>query len=268
MSSPKSQTVTSKTEPWKEAKPYFTGLYNKAVEAFNSTNKQTYGGDLWAGPTARQTQANDALANNQWGQGAQDLRQLGTDTAQGKYLSHETNPYLKGAVDTAAGDITRRYTESVLPALGSAAQRAGAYGGSRQGIVDSQAAGEYGREANEAAQNIYYQNYAAERDRQMNAGGLFNQANNLEQQQIQGLAGAGEQEQKWQQGQLGENYQKYQMEQAAPWAGIPELLSVLTGGSFQSSSSTGPNPNYMNPMQTAMGAGSLLTGLMDAFKTT
>lgn len=268
MSSPKSQTVTSKTEPWKEAKPYFTGLYNKAVEAFNATNKKTYGGDLWAGPTQRQTQANDLLANNQWGQGSQDLRQLGTDTVQGKYLSHETNPYLKGAVDTAAGDITRRYTESVLPALGSQAQRAGAYGGSRQGIVDSQAAGEYGREANEAAQNIYYQNYAAERDRQMNAGSLFNQANSLEQQQIQGLAGAGQQEQQWQQGQLGENYQKYQMEQAAPWAGIPELLSVLTGGSFQSSSSTGPNPNYMNPMQTAMGAGSLLTGLMDAFKTT
>lgn len=266
MSAPKTQTVTSKTEPWKEAKPYFTGLYNQAVDAFNKTNKQVYSGDLWASPTARQQQANNALASNQWGQGSQDLRQLGTDTVSGKYLNHKTNPYLSGAVDAAAGDITRRYTESILPGLGSAAQKAGAYGGSRQGIVDSQAAGEYSREANEAAQNIYYQNYAAERDRQMNAGNLFNQANALEMAQLQGLAGAGEQEQMWNQGQLGENYQQWQMEQAAPWAGIPELLSVLTGGSFQSSSSTGPNPNYMNPMQSAMGVGSLLTGLMDAFK--
>lgn len=268
MGSPKTQTVTSKSEPWNEAKPYYEGLYKSAVDAFGQTNKQSYQGDMWAGPTERQQQANNLMANNVWGTGASDLRQLGSDTVSGRYMDPESNPWLKGSVESAAGDITRKYTQEVLPSMGSAAIRSGAYGGSRQGIMEGLAAGEYSREANEAAQNIYAQNYQAERDRQLNAGSLFNQANSLEMAQLQGLAGAGEQEQQWQQGQLAENYNRWQMDQAAPWAGIPEMLSVLNGGNFQSTASTGPNPNYTNPMQTMMGMGSLLTGLMDAFKTT
>ena len=65
------------------------------------------------------------------------------------------------------------------------------------------------------------------------AGNLYNQANDLERQRLEGILKGGELQQGFQQGQLTENYDKWKMQQAAPWAGIPELLSVLTGGSFQ-----------------------------------
>jgi hypothetical protein len=102
---------------------------------------------------------------------------------------------------------------------------------------------------------------------------MYAGANSQEQQKIAGqqygidaLMKAGTQQQSWDQMQNQENLDRYKMDQASVWAGIPEMLSVLTGGSFQSSSSTGPNPNYTSPMQGAMGVGSLLTGLADAFK--
>lgn len=266
MGAPKEQTVTNKSEPWKEAKPYYKDLYNKAQEAFGATNKESYQGDMWAAPNETQQAANRGMAANVWDTGATDLRQLGTDTVSGKYLDPSTNPWLKGSVDAALSDVTNKYTRDVLPRLGSAAIQGGAYGGGRQGITEGLAAGEYSREANEAATGIYASNYQTERDRQLRGGDLFNQANALEMAHLEGLAGAGEQQQTWEQGQLAEDYNRWQMEQAAPWAGIPELLSVLTGGGFQSTSATGPNPNYTNPTQTAMGLGSMLTGLYDVYK--
>lgn len=265
MGSPKEQTVTSKTEPWKEAKPYFTDLYNKAQGAFDDTNRQVYGGDFFAGPNANQQAAVGGMAGNQFGQGAAGLNTMADDLVSGKYLDPATNPFLQTNVNAAIGDVNRNYTQQILPGLGDAAIRSGAYGGSRQGMMEGLAAGEYTREAGDIAQQMYGANYNAERDRQLGAGSLYNQANALQLQQLEGLAGAGSQQQQWEQAALDEEYQKYQLEQQAPWIGIPELLSVLTGGSFQTTASTGPNPNYTNPMQTIMGLMSGMAGLKEAW---
>src|SRR5262245_26342506 len=253
MGGPKNVSSTTKSEPWSEAKPYIKNLYSAAESAFNATNKNMYTGDLWAQPTSTQISANKQLAGNKWGAGAAGINKMAGDLISGKYLDPKTNPWLKGNVEAALGDVTRKYTREVLPNMGDAAIRAGAYGGSRQGIMEGLAAGEYSREANTAAQNIYSANYERERQRQLGAGSLYGQANALEMAQLQCKTAAGAQEQQWNQQQNAENYQRYQMEQAAPWQGIPELQSVLMGGNFQSSSSTGPNPNYMNPMQIASG---------------
>lgn len=266
MGAPKEQTVTSKSEPWAEAKPYYIDLYKKAQDAFKATNKKTYGGDLWAGPTGLQKTAATQLGANKFQTGAADLRTLGTATTRGDYLDPDKNPWLKKTAEQAVGDVTRHYTRDVMPQMGSAAISGGAYGGARQGIMEGLSAGEFGREAGDISANIYGSNYQQERDRQMQGGNMFNQANALEMAHLQGMAGAGEQQQQWNQGQLNEDYQRWQQQQAAPWAGVPELMSVLSGGNFQSTSSTGPNPNYMSPMQGAMGVGSLITGLADAFQ--
>jgi hypothetical protein len=266
MASPKETTVTQKSEPWAEAKPFFlNNLYPAALDAFSKTNKKVFGGDLWAGPTPLQKTAATQMGANKFQTGATGLRGEANKELSGYYLTPDRNPYIKATVDTALGDVSRKYTRDILPGLGDAAIKAGAYGGDRYGITQGLAAGEYSREANTAATNIYAQNYESERQRQQQAGTLYNQANALEQQHLQGMAGAGQQQQQWQQGQLGEDYQRWQMKQAAPWAGIPELLSVLTGGNFQSTSSTGPNPNYTSPLQMIMGLGSMISGLGSTF---
>src|SRR5215475_4843900 len=133
MGGPKNVTQTTKSEPWAEAKPYIIDLYKAAQGAFGQTNKQMYTGDLWAQPTATQISANKELAGNTWGKGAAGVNQMAADLVSGKYLDPSTNPWLKGNVEAALGDVTRKYTQEVFPQMGDAAIRAGAYGGSRQG---------------------------------------------------------------------------------------------------------------------------------------
>jgi hypothetical protein len=410
MGSPKEVTQTTKTEPWKEAKPYFIDLYKKAQEAFAATNKQVFPGDLYAGPTDVQKNLADYMTKgggmnagvdptkqlaadvtsgdiNKHGRGAvlrgmSDARtikavgknmlghatevatqgrqlagpqyagwmnRMGMDmasdpitkslstqaqkTLRGDYLNPNSNPFLKASVDRATGAVSRDYTRNVLPNLGSAAIRSGAYGGSRQGIMEGLAAGEYAREASDAAQNIYAQNYQSERDRMINGGAalsgehrarigtgadlvntagglkatgaglmsnaagikgnaagvmgagsnldmgaaqfqnalnqfrttgpaLFNQANDLNRQYMQTVNTGGTQQQQWNQAKLDEAYKKWGMQQQSPWTGIPELLSTLTGGNFQTSISKGPNPNYTSPLQAGAGILSSVFGMI------
>src|SRR5262245_28295009 len=111
MGSPKEQTVTSKTEPWAEAKPYFTQMYQKAMEAFGATNRKPYTGKTYAAPNVWETKAAKQMAGNKWGQGAAALRKVG-DYVTGQvgntsWLNPDTNPFIKGVADTA----TRRATE-------------------------------------------------------------------------------------------------------------------------------------------------------------
>jgi hypothetical protein len=294
MGSPKEVTSTTKSEPWSGSKPFFTDLYKKAADALGATNKSVYTGDLWAQPTATQVQANQQLkdASGGWGKtaggwdyGAGTLRGYGDtlvkNASDTSWLNPDTNPFVKQMTDQALGESTRNFQRNVLPQMGDAAIKGGAYGGSRQGIMEGLAAGEFGRETSDAATRIYADNYQKERDRMgqaqqlaaTSAPGLYSGANSLEQQKIAGqqyaidaLGKAGAQEQTWNQQQNQENLDRYKMQQSSVWAGIPEMLSVLTGGGFQSSTSTQPNPNYTSPMQGAMGVGSLLTGLADVFQ--
>lgn len=69
------------------------------------------------------------------------------------------NPYSQAAMDSATRQITDNFTQQVLPQLGSAAQRSGAWGGSRQGIVESLAAGETAKAVGDTAAELAARNY-------------------------------------------------------------------------------------------------------------
>src|SRR5262245_16374687 len=105
MGSPKEQTVTSKTEPWGEAKPYFIEMYKNALNAFKSTNKQPYTGKTHAGPNKWQTQAAGQMAGNKWGAKAPTIRKVGdyiaSQVGNTKWLDPKTNSFIKGVADTA-----------------------------------------------------------------------------------------------------------------------------------------------------------------------
>jgi hypothetical protein len=71
----------------------------------------------------------------------------------------EGNPYLQNMIDTATRPLTENFTQNVLPTLGSAAQRAGAFGGSRQGIVEGLAAGETAKAIGDVSSGLSYDAY-------------------------------------------------------------------------------------------------------------
>jgi hypothetical protein len=80
------------------------------------------------------------------------------DFALGDILT-EGNPYAQASMDSATRQITDNFTQAVLPQLGSAAQRNGAWGGSRQGIVEGLAAGETAKAVGDTAANLAARNY-------------------------------------------------------------------------------------------------------------
>lgn len=55
-------TTISKTEPWDEAKPFFTKLYQQAEEAYKNTNKTPFTGSLVTRPNANNLAAQSMLS--------------------------------------------------------------------------------------------------------------------------------------------------------------------------------------------------------------
>jgi hypothetical protein len=123
----------------------------------------------WAG---EQEQAARALVDrSEDAQYAADANtRMATDTVSGKYLHPETNPYLRGTYDAAAEGVTRNFSTAVLPGLMAAGQRSGQFGGSAMNELMANAQGELGDSLGDMGNQIYAGNYAAERDRQMQAG--------------------------------------------------------------------------------------------------
>ncbi|MDO8310367.1 MAG: hypothetical protein Q7T25_00360 [Sideroxyarcus sp.] len=105
------------------------------------------------------------------------------------------NPYLtkalQGGVDQSQqafsrmqDDSTRNLMESILPSLRSSAIVAGQYGGSRQGIAEGRALGDFGREQQRAIENFGNNNTAATVGAQ---AGAFSQGQDRALSATQGL---------------------------------------------------------------------------------
>ncbi|WP_181708717.1 hypothetical protein [Chthonobacter rhizosphaerae] len=91
-------------------------------------------------------------------------------TLDGSYLS--SNPYLDEIVSRSLDDVSRKYTEQVLPGLASNFASSGRYGSGIQQNLTADAIGQLGKEAMGVASGIRYDNYNTERDRQMTALGM------------------------------------------------------------------------------------------------
>lgn len=92
---------------------------------------------------------------------------LARSTLSGEFLDPSTNPGLQGTLDAATGRIMDEFQQNILPEIGSAAQRAGAFGGSRQGIAEGLAAGETSRAVGDTVSQILGENFARERGLQL-----------------------------------------------------------------------------------------------------
>lgn len=102
-------TQTIVNEPWSEAKPYYSDLYQKAQNAFN--NSKPYSGEVYAGPNATQTGAlqgvKDAAGN--WGTQADATRAVQPVVqAQGNAWAGLQPQYANtaGIISGLGGDMT------------------------------------------------------------------------------------------------------------------------------------------------------------------
>ena len=117
-----------------------------------------------------------------------------TEEAQGKYLSEQTNPYLRSMFESASSPMVDQFKNAIAPGLASQFSAAGRTGsGAAMGAFDN-ASNTLGRNLSSMAGGMYGTAYENERGRQQNALGMlsnnYNADKGLQMQGLNGLSGS------------------------------------------------------------------------------
>ena len=253
----------------------FGGDYEDVLQKYSTTalqqaedvanlGYQGYGGERVAGfsPTELAGRARAAeLA--QLGLGMPQVEQAADIAAQAAQFSYRDpalvqeymNPFLQGALDPTLRAIREQQTQT-LQGLGSQAQAAGAFGGSRQGVVEAQTLGRFGQQMGDVIGTGYAQAFdratnlmGDEQARQLAGASALSQAAN--QLRSVGYADAdvlrtlGAEERGLQQSQMEADYNEYLRSQAFPYQSLQARLSPLGYGAQVA----GAAPTVQQPSQ-------------------
>ena len=253
----------------------FGGDYEDVLQKYSTTALQQaedvanlgyegYGGERVAGfsPTELAGRARAAeLA--QLGLGMPQVEQAADVAAQAAQFSYRDpalvqeymNPFLQGALDPTLRAIREQQTQT-LQGLGSQAQAAGAFGGSRQGVVEAQTLGRFGQQMGDVIGTGYAQAFdratnlmGDEQARQLAGASALSQAAN--QLRSVGYADAdvlrtlGAEERGLQQSQMEADYNEYLRSQAFPYQSLQARLSPLGYGAQVA----GAAPTVQQPSQ-------------------
>lgn len=194
-----------------------------------------------------------------------------TGTMGGSYLNPESNPYLAKYVQQAQGDVTRNYNNAVVPQLSAAATRAGAFGGSADTLMRTEAQKNLGDTLSKTATDIYYPAYNDERTRQMQAQLFAPQLDQSSLPHYQAGLAAGDIQRQSQQDYLNEIVNRYQQQNQWPYQAAQAGASIYspyasnwgvqtgqsTGTTNQTASGGGASP-FSQIMGGALGLGGLL----------
>lgn len=137
---------------------FFGGGVDKATRKYNAA-KRDY--QMW-----RMGQNQQLL---QQARGYADLdatSDLSYDTISGQYLTADSNPYISGVADQTAQRVADQYSKSYIPQSLSAYASSGRYGSGlfQQTMADTQS--QMNQDIANANNQLYYQNYANERNLQ------------------------------------------------------------------------------------------------------
>ena len=132
---------------------------------------------------------------------------------------YNQNPYFDQTVQKSLGDITRNYQDAIAPQTNANFARAGAFGGSAWGQANERNQLALGEALGNTSNAMRSGNYSQERQNQLAA--------------MQSLPGVG----------------------STGLGLLGNAVGVGMGGA--GSTSTGANPNYRSPFQTALGLGSM-----------
>jgi len=297
-SSPKSTTSTTRSEPWEGQKPYLQNLYSAAQQAYQQTPRGVNPNPVVAGPNATQEAALGAsqqYADSIPGR-VQQLDALRSGAPQFSFNPAQQqwtgggNQYLAAMQEAALRPVTEQYTQNILPQLSSQAAQAGAFGGTRAGLVQAQAANDFARTAGDISSQLAFQTkesglnrdfsawqqnnqqaydaatrqFEANRDSQMTqyqmAPELIQLANSMAAIRPQVMMGIGDTRQQWAQDQLTNQNAMWDRRQAAPWAGLDRLAEFIQGGGYpgQATQQTTPRPSQMQgALSGALGGASM-----------
>lgn len=255
-----SQTVTQTAELPEWAKPYAKETLAK-TEALTSEPYQTYGGERIAGFTPAQTQTQQNIMNMgiapQMGMasgvtGAGGLASLGAGAQYGAMattpgaMQAYMSPYMQGVVDVQQREAMRQADIARTQQMGQAT-RAGAFGGSRQAIVEAERQRNLGQQLGDiqarGLQSAYDQARQAQQfqaELGLRGAGQAAQAGQVlgqlgatqfgqEKDILQAQLGVGEQQRAMQQAGLDLAYQDFLNQQKYPYQQLGFMADMIRG---------------------------------------
>lgn len=154
-------STVEKADPWAGQQPYLTDIFGKAQAQYNSGTPSYYPGTVLA-PQDPNTLAAQEKALTYANTTAPDAvgRVLSAQNfGLGDVLYADSNPALRANVRGALNPIVDNFYNRILPNIGSEAQKQGAYGGARQGIVESNAVQDLNRALLDTSAKMYSDAY-------------------------------------------------------------------------------------------------------------
>ena len=255
-----SRTIVSNNPPaWQQ--PYIEAGLEGAKDAYE-TPRTFYEGSTVV-PWSDQTQAGiDAMQTRaETGSplvtAAQDLTAA---TMAGDYLSPDTNPYLKSAMDAATRPMTEAFTQDVLPGISSAFSGGGRYGSGLQANQQARAAQDYLTGLGDVGSKMAYSNYADERDRQVAAGTAAPAMAELDYLDPSKLIDIGSAYEGVAEAELAEDIDRHRFEEDEFRIRLGEYLPAVTGGSWSTSSTD--QPIYSDDVSKYLGYGAAGGGIL------
>ena len=254
------QQVVSSTEVPAYARPYVERMLGK-TEALSQTPYQAYGGERIAGFTPMQQQAFQGVAN------LRPAQQLGTATQMGgmaglqglragqQFAQQATDPYAMGAymspftnlaLEPQLREAARRSAIEGQQMAGQAT-RAGAFGGSRFGLMEAerqrnlgnlqsdiygrgmQTAFEQARQAQQFGADLGLRGAATGLQAAQQLGQLGQTQFGQQKDILQGQLSAGAQQQGLEQQRLAQAYQDFQNQRQYPYQQLSFMSDMLRG---------------------------------------
>jgi len=245
------QTTTKEIPAW--AQPAAQSLLQRGTD-LSYQPFIPYQNQRIANATGEQVAGLDAIANRAINGSPEELsaRQNYTDTMSGKYLSPDSNPWLKATVNQALGDVQSKVNSQ--------------FGGNNYGTTAHQET--LTRNLSDAANQAYGQNYVNERNNQMKDSLLVGQYGNIDYNNAEKLMGVGDIKRQEKQDVLNNQYSDWVSQQNQPYRQLDVLGSALSssvnGSGSVASQGYQYSPYTSNHYANAIGGGLAGYGLGNA----
>tara|TARA_Y100000593_G_scaffold1148_1_gene2288 strand:- start:286 stop:885 length:600 start_codon:yes stop_codon:yes gene_type:complete len=179
---------------------------------------------------------------------------------RGDYLSPDSNPYLKSAMDAATRPMTEAFTQDVMPGIDAAFSSGGRYGSGLQANQQARASEDYLQALGDVGSRMAYSNYADERERQVAAGTAAPAMAELDYLDPSRLIDIGGAYEDMAGRELQEDIDRHRFAEDEARIRLGEYLPAVTGGSWSTSSTD--QPIYSDDVSRYLGYGAAGAGIL------
>lgn len=246
-----STTTTTKADPWAGQQPFLTTGFQSIKNTYAPGGTvtganlpayypgQTIATDSPETQAALQARTGRALYGSPLTTAAQN--QL-TGTLNGDYLN--SNPYIDATYNKAAKGVTNKYNEIVNPGIDSAFSGAGRYGSGAYAQARNTSDRTAATELGDLASTMYGQNYANERQNQIQGQLYAPDLANQDYYDINQLSSVGDYKTNLAQQQIDADRAKYNYNANKDQTALQQYMELIQGN--YGGTSTQTNPYYRN----------------------